>query len=739
MTLTPVRAGFDGAGVPFSSEYGDVYHSAAGAAGQARHVFLGGNGLPERWLAAPASDAATASTPDAGSTTGSVAAATPGGKPLPGHFTILETGFGLGVNFLATWAAWKKTKAEAAATGAAMVPRLHYVSIEKHPLRRDDLARVFAACTPEEWEPLVQALLAAWPVLTPGLHRIALHDGGEPGPVLTLALGDAEDLLPRLHAGVDAFYLDGFSPAKNPQMWSHAVLKPLARLAREGATLATYTVAASVRAALAEAGFTVSKHPGYGGKRDMLAGVFAPQWKLRRHAPPEALPASPAAPSLVPAPASSSAPASGAERCAIVVGAGLAGCATAWALARRGWQVDLIERQLTPARETSAHEAAVLHPLLAADDNLAARATRAGLLLATRQWQALRAHGFHWHAVGARETAPGPKEVAALEAMLAKLAFDPAFARWDAARQSAVYPLAGWCHPPSLCAAMLDAAGGAVRGHYGASAAALRRVGDGQDGPSSSERAKHGKEPMDANLAPGQAGLGGLRGAWQALDAQGRGLAQAPVLVLANALEACALLAASGIANDALPLRGVRGQVSMLRKTAPRLDTVLCGDGYALQTDNGDLLFGASYGEDDPDMVVRKTEHAENLVRLKRLLGKNAFAALLGLPSSLQDRLGAFVGQRCVARDRMPLIGRLADEAAALEDREALRGAHLPDLPRHVSLYAALAFGSHGLSWAGLAGELIAAELEGEPAALETDLLAAVDPGRFLLRSLRGK
>ena len=184
--LVPAELAFAPDGTPYSATYGDVYHSAAGGPAQARHVFLAGNGLPGRWAGRRA-------------------------------FTLLETGFGFGLNFLATWAAWR--------ADPLRCERLHFVSIEKHPFRADDLARLHARYP--ELATLAAQLRDAWPLLVPGMHRLELEDGRV---VLTLAFADVADALPQLRLAADAIYLDGFAPAKNPAMWSRAAMKALSTL-----------------------------------------------------------------------------------------------------------------------------------------------------------------------------------------------------------------------------------------------------------------------------------------------------------------------------------------------------------------------------------------------------------------------------------------------------------------------------------------------------------------------------
>lgn len=307
--LEPADIAFDESGVPHSRTYGDLYHPREGAREQARHVFLGGNDLPARWQ----------------------------GRP---DFTILETGFGLGHNFLATWAAWREDPLRSA--------RLHVVSIEAHPARREDLARAHAG---SPWGAQAGALLAAWPHPEPGLHLLEFEAGAVR---LWLALGEAGHWLPRLRLHADAFYLDGFAPARNPQMWTPRVFDALGRLAAPQATAATWSAARAVREGLARAGFEPEPAPGFGHKRDMTRARHA---RPQRGVPPVASALGrPTAPerSVAPQPA-------GPARHALVIGAGLAGAAAARALARAGWRCTVLERHSQPADEASGNPAGIFH------------------------------------------------------------------------------------------------------------------------------------------------------------------------------------------------------------------------------------------------------------------------------------------------------------------------------------------------------------------------------------------
>jgi len=516
--LVPATLAYSEAGTPYSTAYDDVYHSTEGGPAQARHVFLGGNGLPERWR-------------------------------LRTRFTILETGFGYGLNFLATWAAWK--------AGPGRCAKLHYVSVEKHPFTASDLAQLHTLHP--EFESLARVLREAWPMLVPGMHRIEFEGGRV---VLTLCFADVAAAMPQLRLAADAFYLDGFSPAKNPAMWSAQVLGKLRRLAAEGATFATYTVASAVRDALGSAGFSVEKRPGFAKKRDMLCGRF-----VRTVA-------------TLPIP----------DRRAIVIGAGLAGSAVCERLVSRGWETVLIDRQPAPAMEASGNRAGVFHPLVTRDDSVLAQLSRAAYLYAIRQWP--RLDGLSWARCGVLQMPRNDDEDAAQHVALGQLGYPAGYAVHLCAAEASEkagtpvatgglwFESAGWVQPASLARALLAKAGS-------------RTLFDTEV----------------ATLARGASG-------WAALDANGRAIAEAPVAILANAADALRLAPMADVA-----LRRVRGQVSYLpaaRFSAPR--TVLLRGGMLTPAVDGLALAGASFDIDDADPSPRIDSHAGNLERLARIL-----------------------------------------------------------------------------------------------------------------------
>jgi tRNA 5-methylaminomethyl-2-thiouridine biosynthesis bifunctional protein len=472
-------------------------------------------------------------------------------------------------------------------------------------------------------------------------------------------------------------------------MWSPQLMQRLSRLARPGTTIATYSSAGSVRQGLEAAGFALEKCPGFGRKRDMLRGCYAPRWPSRRpreHAP---------GPS---------------NRHAIVIGAGLAGAAVTERLASRGWKIDLIERRAQPAAQTRGLYAGVFHPHVSSDDCILSRTARNGFLYAIARWLALEQAGqaLAWGRCGVLQiSGDGERDQCKINA-IAALGYPHGYAQYierGAAETLTGCRLSsggwwfsggGWMRPPALIAAQLATAGGTTGGaaltpHFGVDVRKIARSG----------------------------------GEWQALAADGTRIAAAPVLVLANSHDITRL------ASIAQPLKNIRGQVTYLPAAnivAPRV--VLAGKGYVLPAADAVVVTGSTYDHDNDDPAPQVQGHEANLLRLAQLLPHARVEADAA-------KLDGAVGFRCVAPDRMPLVGAIPDVDAARAQQGRLSGAQLSDLPRCPGLYCASAYASRGLVWAALAGELLASLIEGEPLPLEGDLADALDPGRFVLRQVR--
>ena len=330
----PERVEWQPDGTPRSARFDDIYRSASGGLDQARHVFLRGCDLPAAWA-------------------------------NRAQWRILETGFGLGLNFLAAWRAWKDDPDR---------PRmLHFVSVEAWPVSAEDIVR--SADAYGELAPLARELASQWLDITHGAHRFSFEDGRV---LLTLHVRDAREMLRSEPFTADSIFLDGFDPQHNPDMWDTAVMKAVSRHCRRGTRLATWTASGDVRRALQSHGFIVTKAEGLPPKRHCTQAVYDPHWQPKGLREREEV----------------------APREAVVIGAGLSGCAVAASLARRGWRVTVIDAAHEPASGASSLPAGLLAPQVSPDDNLLSRLSRAGVRMTLQQARMLLRDGNDWRETG---------------------------------------------------------------------------------------------------------------------------------------------------------------------------------------------------------------------------------------------------------------------------------------------------------------------------------------------------
>ncbi|KRD13972.1 FAD-dependent cmnm(5)s(2)U34 oxidoreductase [Acidovorax sp. Root267] len=643
-------------GTPYSPRFGDRYHSENGGLDQARRVFLNGCGLPEAWAGQP-------------------------------QWRILETGFGFGLNFLVTWAAWR--------ADPARPTLLHFVSTEAWPVSAADLLR--ATSVHPELAPLAEALHQQWWGLLPGVHRLRFDDGRV---LLTLYVGDTQAMLRQQNLTVDSIYLDGFSPQRNPENWDLHTLKAVARCCRRGTQLATWTIARAVRDALAQCGFEVTRVPGVPPKRDNLHATYNPRWEPRTTRQPVAT-ADPALPGPC-----------------IVIGGGIAGAATAASLARRGWQVMVLDQAAEPAAGASALPAGVFAPHVSPDDSVLSRLSRSGIRTTLEQARWLLSEGVDWAHCGVLEHrtdgtpglppgwADGPGAAWSEPASPATLAK----AQLPTDATACWHHQAGWVRPARLARALLAQPG--IRWQGGCQVAQLRRT-----------------ERPAADGSPATS-------IWQALDAQGKVLAEAPTVVIAAGAGSLPLL------NHRWLLQPVRGQVSWGVHTdpaAPLLPFPANGNGnlvprFPLEDNligHHGWVMGSTFERDvealPPTAADVQAAHATNWAKLQGLLPgiapelEPAFARALSTPLAASDpeegpaaapAVQSWAAVRCTAPDRLPIVGPV--------DATDLRG-----------LWVNTAMGARGLTLALLCGELLAARLQSEPLPLDARLARALGTERL--------
>jgi len=661
---------WDSEGQPVSSVFGDVYFSKANGLEETRHVFLQHNQLAERWSKLGSTD----------------------------HFTIAETGFGSGLNFLAAWELWIKTAPESA--------QLHFVSVEKFPLTKTDLIRALALWP--ELNQFSEQLIAAYPVIVgTGFHRLGFMDGRIK---LTLIIDDATQgftqllatshpLFSRSGIKVDAWFLDGFAPSKNPQMWSDELFNCLRNLSKPDTTAATFSAAAIVKNGLKHAGFSIQKVAGFGRKREMVKAIFtnepeAPDpedYRYRGSFSPYPVPWT-----IDNNPAIT-------EKRALIIGGGLAGCHTARALAERGWQVNILERHASLAQEGSGNPQGVLYAKLSPMEEMQAAFNLASLQYALDFYRPL------WKRIGddcgVLQLAYKKSEAELHHQLQDKFAHANELVQFVGATRASelagisltqsglFFPHAGWINPRKLCAHLVDHPN--IQVTYDFAVAKLNKTQNG----------------------------------WQIIS-NNHDIKNAPAVIITNAKDALDFEIAQH-----LPIKSIRGQVSFIPedKTKTSLKTVVCAEGYISPVQDGVFCTGATFNLKDTDTTARPQDHQTNLDNLhEHTPGFSVNASA--------DQLEGRVAFRCSFPDYLPTVGAMPVVDQLAEDFAPLRknaragitatGSYWP------GLYINIGHGSRGLAYTPICAELLASQMNQEPLPVPRELANALNPARFVIRDL---
>ena len=621
-------------GQPYSTRFEDVYFSTSADNPQqglfeTEHVFLKQNKLPERWqhLSEPT-------------------------------FTIAETGFGTGLNFLCACRLWLTMAPESA--------RLHFISTEKYPLTLDQMQQAHA-----NWQDLSaisQVFLSQYASLPDGVHRFAMFSGRIQ---LTLHIGDIQTTIPNLSTQVDAWFLDGFAPAKNPDMWQAELFAQMARLSHNQTTFATFTSAGAVRRELLAHGFVVNKAPGYGKKREMLNGRFVSENTHKKKSPLNSV---------------------------IIIGGGIAGCATAHALANRGVNITLMERHAAVAQEASGNPIGVLYPRLAAYANHADAMAMSSYLYTLRLLKQLALDHTQFEPCGLLQLAFNARETARIEGIAIRK-LDEEIVRYvnevEASALAGVpllhagmyFPDAGWVNPRAFCQALVQSPNITVLNR--AQVTQLSKVPEG----------------------------------WQMTNEQGEHWV-ADAVVIANANDALQLAPTSH-----LPVSAVRGQMTSVTATAKSamLNTVICTEGYLTPAIDNNHCLGATFDPRDISLELREADNLSNLQMLTQMSSD--------LTELKHQSHAGRAALRCSTPDYLPLAGKLLD-AAQLTASPPKHKIAYHALPWYEGLYVNIGHGTKGLTTAPLCAELLASVMVGDPLPLEASLAQALDPNRFLLKSL---
>ncbi|OLQ76178.1 bifunctional tRNA (5-methylaminomethyl-2-thiouridine)(34)-methyltransferase MnmD/FAD-dependent 5-carboxymethylaminomethyl-2-thiouridine(34) oxidoreductase MnmC [Photobacterium proteolyticum] len=653
-------------GTPVSNDFDDVYFSNTNGLEETRYVFLKQNGLPERWETFNRR-----------------------------RFVVAETGFGTGLNFLAVWQ-WFKAFRKAHPNAATK--ELHFISFEKFPVTKADLIKAHQSWP--ELSELAEQLHAHYPPAVADCQRIVLEDG-----MITLDLwfGDIKECMPQVWTNddgiVDAWFLDGFAPSKNPEMWNQNLFDGMAKLARVGCSTATFTAAGFVRRGLIDAGFEMSKVKGFGTKREMLAGTLNQRQHQANYKPWYAR--------------------TSAEhtRDIAIIGGGVGSATTALSLVRRGMDVTLYCADPLPAEGASGNRQGAVYPLLNGSNDALSRFFAPAFLYA-RQFveQAAEKKSFAHEWCGVTQLAWNETAEKKLGKMMEGGFPDTLIRQLDAEQTEQVtgipsghssvsYPLGGWLCPQELTRALIQLA------------------------------QESGRLTLKSNTDICKLTQHDDQTGWVLTDSA------------ANQYQHAAVIVANGHRfaefeqTQAIPAYSVRGQVSHIptNKSLSQLKTVLCYDGYLTpaNTATQSHCIGASYRRGSTDLAFSEEEHVDNKQRLVDCLPDANWPAEIDMTEKQ-----ARVGVRCASRDHLPFVGDVCNYETLIEQYADLREQQdsAENVPAYPNLYSMIGLGSRGLSSAPLLGELLASQICGDPLPLPNDVLDALHPGRMWVRRLvKGK
>ncbi|RJX67470.1 bifunctional tRNA (5-methylaminomethyl-2-thiouridine)(34)-methyltransferase MnmD/FAD-dependent 5-carboxymethylaminomethyl-2-thiouridine(34) oxidoreductase MnmC [Vibrio sinensis] len=662
-SITNAQLGWNEVGTPVSDQFDDVYFSNVNGLEETRYVFLKQNHLPERWQTYEQR-----------------------------RFVIGETGFGTGLNFLAVWQWFDHFRQQ---NPDAQVKELHFISFEKYPLSKDDLIKAHQAWP--ELADYAKQLQEHYPIAVPECHRIVLADGAI---TLDLWFGDIKDCMPMVPVPeqglIDAWFLDGFAPSKNPEMWNQDLFNNMATLAKKECSCATFTAAGFVRRGLIEAGFDMKKVKGFGTKREMIAGQFN-QREMKSNIKPWF----------------ACTPSSSHDDIAII-GGGIASATLAKTLVRRGQRVTLYCQDEQAAQGASGNRQGAVYPLLTGKPTPVSRIFAPAFLFA-RQFvdQAAVTIKFDHDWCGITQLMWDEKATIKLNNIL-EGNFNPLLIDYQTPEQTAdriglpidqasvYYSLGGWLSPAELTQGLIE---------------------ELSSNPLFSVKFNHKVTKLDWHESKNE---------W-CLTCDSTSFNHDTVII-ANGHQFSELEPT----ND-IPLGQVKGQVSHIptTDTLAQLKTVLCYDGYMtpMNPNNAHHCIGASYDRTHIDNQFDAVAQQENGNKLRHCIPNQTWPNDVNTTSNLSRQ-----GVRCVSRDHLPFVGGvglLEETKRCYADLASQSEQDVIPVPQHQNLYCLLGLGSRGLSSAPLMAEVLASQICGDPLPLPVNVLKEIHPSRMWVRRLK--
>jgi len=656
---------------PFSATYDDQYYNETDGLNESRFVFLDHNHIPEIW---------------SNKNRDSI------------HF--FETGFGTGLNFLLTL----KSFLESAGTDQW----LHYYSVEKFPLSISDLKKAHNSFPGISHE---STLLLEQYAPSRGFNRIIFH---KENCTLTLIIGDVQNQIQQVITSNDSsrrfhvWYLDGFNPATNKDMWNPILFNEMKRLSAPNATFSTFTAAGFVRRSLMESGFTVNRVKGFAQKREMLSGKFTDSefYPEFHNDPWFSIPKSRPL-----------------QKSAAIIGAGLAGCAVAEALSRRGYQINLIDKEPDIALGASSNKLGIFFPVLQKKPTPTSLYSFHAYNYLLRHLEFLHRHNLKtgFHQTGLLQIIENEKNrerfISALnnhdfindDLCMVSQKDIKNITGIDTPHEGILFKKAGYLSPRDLCNANIamikkrDVAFNFINNYH------------------------------LSNIAY-------IENKWQLKNLQNNQTVSADIVIFCNSAE---------VKNMAqlewLPINHFRGQLFELtaNNLSKNLKMPLCGENYILPEHENTHITGATF-DHSSDLNIRPKDNHIIWNSISRLIPEIS----ISMADINVEKMSSKAGLRSAAIDHFPVIGALPDQPQFLKTFSSLRHGELHmrrslknnfNLENcwHPSLYTMSGLGSRGILYSQLGAELLASIINNEPLPIEQSLVNALNPARFLVRSLR--
>ncbi len=659
MTIVNANIRFNENGTPIATQFEDLYFSDQQGFDESTHVFIKNNKLLVRWE-----------------------------NWEEQQFVIAETGFGTGLNFLVTMLHFEEMYKQTDDLGF----RLHFISIEKYPINHADLSKIFLLYP--QLNKYSQPLLEQYPIPVAGCHRLNFLDGKV---ILDLWLGDVHDVLPKIENKplglVDTWFLDGFSPHKNPEMWTQHLFENMALLAKDQCQFATFTAAGHVKRGLKEAGFEVQRQPAHGLKKDMLVGTINKSADALSRLPFY---------TRIPATINNK------KTNVAIIGGGLAGANCAYSLSKRGVKSTIYCQDNGLAKGASGNAQGGFYPQLNAEAGHASQIHALSFNYASKLYRQLLDQGIHYSHqwCGTIQLAFNDKVAGRYRKLIENQAWPESLIHWIDAKQATTLanvdlpypglyiPHGGWINLPELVAGLIKAADSNVA--INKKLTSLVRVND----------------------------------TWR-LTWQDGSQSEADVVVMATGSDSvdCEQM-------SQLPFRLVRGQVEAInsQNELANLSTVLCHKGYLTPAWRGTHAMGSTYVKDDRQCDYRLTEQQTNLTMHQQALAKCDWI------DDIQPTVHGRAAIRCSTPDHLPMVGAVPDNNKQLiqyhDLYKALPANHYPQPVNHANLFMLCGLGSRGLTNAPLCAEILTSQILNEPLPLSSHLLDALNPNRFLIRGL---